>query len=222
MLNKHCYYRLLVSVVLCIVSVISLSSCEGVNPNGNPSIADGNSYAELFKKYYKKANSPLVKGILADGVITEAEMYEFADVFRKCMADKNMEWSWSEEEGESVLIRSEHKMTNEETSKLTWQCYDETDYMYIVPLHDFIKNNPDNLNATDFNKKVLECMKSHDLIDKNMDPDYFLTFYATPQGMDSPEYQHYLMPLEDENNPNFDPDKAKQYLQCVQNPLELG
>ncbi|WP_169275466.1 hypothetical protein [Bifidobacterium moraviense] len=174
-------------------------------------------------KNYDESTNPLVKGILKDGVITEAEMSEFADAMSTCVfdADPRLRWSWTEDGGESLHADAGVEVVAEHSNAVMQQCYEKTDYMHIMPLHDFISNNPDNLSADEYNTKILECMKSHGLIDKNMDPDYFLSFYSAPGGTETPEYKKYLGPLTDEHDPNYDSAKSERFFQCMTDPLGL-
>lgn len=149
------------------------------------------------------------------------EMNEFADVFAQCIADHGLQYSWNKQEGESVSIPDELHLTSEQVNTMVNQCYEKTDYFYIKPLFDFISTNPNKLSANEWNKQVLKCMKSYGIIDQDLDPDYFLTFYATPDGNEKPEFKKYLSPLEDEHDPNYDRAKSEKYFQCIQDPLGL-
>lgn len=203
------------SVILC---VFLLSSCSG----DHLSISNDNPYAEDFVENYNEAKTTLVKKILEDGVITEVEMNEFADVFQQCMAENGLDWTWNENEGESIDFGMEANIDVELVNDIQMHCYNETDYLNIMPLYDRISVNPDKLNADEFNTKVLDCMKSYDLIDKDMDPTYFLSFYTGVGSSEKPEYKKYLTPLEDERDPNFDLDKSERYWACVTDPLALN
>lgn len=192
---------------------------SGGTADDGPSIAGDNPYAAEFTKHYAAAANPLVKGILKDGVITESEMNEFAGAFSSCMTGKGVGWSWSAEGGESITLGRQSNLTMEQVDRIQNECHDETDYFHIMPLYDFVSANPDNLGADQVNMAILECLKSNDLIDQTMDPEYFLSFYSDP---DSAEYQRYLGPLEDEQNPGYSKARSEQFTQCVQNPLKTA
>lgn len=212
-----------IPVVLVMVSSMILAACGDAVADDEPSIAPDNPYAAEFTGNYNEATTPLVKGILKDGVITEAEMNEFADMFGKCVADidNRLEWSWTESDGETVHVDAGDAVDTNRVSEVLTQCHEKTDYDHIMPLHDFISNNPDNLSADEYNTKILECMKSYDLVDRNMDPDYFLSFYSAPGGTETPEYKKYLGPLTDEHDPNYDSAKSERFFQCMTDPLGL-
>lgn len=216
-LSSSDYVRSVCFVVSIAMVAASLAAC-GKNGDGL-SVAADNPYAAEFEKNYHEAKTPLVRSILEDGVITEVEMNEFAGVFRRCMADRGLHWSWSEEEGESIDFGMETNVDVEWVNDMQMQCYDETDYLYIMPLHDFISTNPDNLSADEYNTKILECMKLQDLIDKDMDPDYFLSFYVGVGSSEKAEYKKYITHLEDEHDPDYDPVKSERYWKCVTDPL---
>lgn len=211
--------KIVVSLVC--VAVAFLSSCAQTGSQSELAIDASNPYKAEFERNYQEAKSSLVKGILRDGVISDMEMNEFADVFAQCMADHGLQWSWNRQDNESLSAPEGLDLTSEQVSVSTEQCYEKTDYFSIKPLFDFISGNPNNLNADEWNKQVLKCMKSYGIIDQDLDPDYFLTFYATPDGHGKPEFKKYLSPLEDEHDPNYDQAKSEKYFQCMQDPLGL-
>lgn len=213
------------AMALCTMAVLGMAGCGSASssPGERSSIDPMNSYAADFRREYEEATSPLVKGILKDGKITDAEMQEFASVFAQCMTDKGLAWSWSKEEGEQIIIPKEDVsvMTGERVTALEHECQDETDYMHIKPLYDYVTRNPENLGHDEIGKAVLSCMKDRGLIDRSMDPDYFLSFYYGVDVQDLPEYQQYIAPFEDESNPAFDMDRSVEYFQCVDDPLDV-
>lgn len=209
---------------VCIVAVLlNLAAC-GIGADTNaPGIAADNPYAAEFAKNYSESTNPLVKGILRDGVITEAELGEFADAMSTCVSDTDprLKWSWTEDGGESLRSTAGVAIAAEHSNAVLQQCYEKTDYMHIMPLHDFVSSNPDNLSADEYNVRILECMKSHDLIDRTMDPGYFLSWYSAPGGSETPEYRRYLGSLTDERDPNYDSAKSERFFQCATDPLGL-
>lgn len=213
-----------------VASVLTLAvTCAGAcgpsdasSSDDGPAVDPNHPYAAEFRNSYARATNPLVKGMLRDGEISEAEINEFADVFAQCMADKGLDWSWSNSEGETILIGRDSDITTEQVIERERQCYDETDYMSIMPLYTSINgSNPNNLSSDDFNKQVLQCLKNNDLIDRSLDPDYFLSFYSTPGGFNSPEYKRYITPLEDEHDPGYDAAKSERFRQCVDDPMNV-
>lgn len=226
LLFKRCviYYRSSV-IVLYVVILMLLCACgssDVIGSDDGPAVDPNHPYAVEFMSSYARATTPLVKNMLKDGEISEAEINEFADLFAQCMADKGLDWSWSIGEGETVLLGKDSDITTDQMLEREQQCYDETDYMNIMPLYTLINgSNPDNLSSDDFNKQVLQCLKDNDLIDRNMDPDYFLSFYSTPGEFNSAEYKRYITPLEDENDPGYNATKSKQFWQCVDDPMNV-
>lgn len=209
-------------MVLLVCAVVAfLSSCAQTGNQSELAIDASNPYKVEFERNYQEATSSLVKGILRDGVISDMEMSEFADVVAQCAADHGLEWSWNSRDNEILTVSEGLDLTPEQVFELMNQCYEKTDYFYIKPLFDHVSNNPNNLSSDERNKQVLKCMKSYGIIDQDLDPDYFLTFYATPHGHDKPEFKKYLSPLEDEYDPNYDRAKSEKYFQCMQDPLGL-
>ncbi|WP_169275467.1 hypothetical protein [Bifidobacterium moraviense] len=211
-------------MVLCII-LMPLCACgfsDASSSDDGPAVDPSHPYALEFRNSYARATNPLVKGMLRDGEISEAEINEFADVFAQCMSDKGLDWSWSNGEGETILLGKDSNITTEQMLEREQQCYDETDYMNIMPLYTSINgSNPNNLSSDDFNKQVLQCLKDNGLIDRDLDPDYFLSFYSAPGGFNSSEYKRYITPLQDEHDPGYDAAKSERFWQCVDDPMSI-
>ena len=205
------------AALCCAAIAFGLAACGSGTPanrsqGDSPQIAADNPYAAEFEKNYAETTDPLVKGILKDGQITEAEINEWADGYASCMAEQGVTWSL-EEIGESMM--STKGLDSEQVLQIEQSCQQETGYMQIKPLYDAVVSNPSNLNAGEFNTAVLACLKANQLIDQNLTPEEFLTFYNEP---DSEQFEKHLAPLSDPSSPNYDRVQGEKFTQCLNNP----
>ena len=185
-------------------------NAKASDANGH-TIASDNPYAAEFEKNYAETTDPLVKGILEDGQITEAEISEWADGYASCMAKHDLTWQMTQD-GESAT--SPQSVSPEEAMQAEESCQQETGYMQIMPLYNATSKNPNNLNADELNTAVLACLKANNLVDQALDPNEFLSMWKDPTGE---AYQRYFGELQTPQNPS-DP-KSQQFYACMADPL---
>ena len=204
------------SFIISIVVCVFCSGCvQSSGASQNTTINDTNPYAAEFRKNYEQATNPLAKAILKDGVITEAEIIEFADGYAACMADYGITWSLNVKDG-TTSSTYRRAIPLEEMTQIKQNCMDKTGYLQVKPLYDLVSVNPNNLSPAELRKAEFECMQSNGLIDPSMSEEEYSFMLQDQEGE---AYDNYIAPLLDAENPHFDRSKGEQYIQCTNNPL---
>ena len=124
-------------------------------------------YAAEFRQLYEEAPSDLVKGIVEDSQITDAEFEEYSQQVASCMEDQGYVWSYDPTQGTSTgAADSSTDMDVDAVNAATASCTAEIGD--LTELYGLLHTNPDHLEGDELNRLTLDCLKRHGLADENL------------------------------------------------------
>lgn len=225
-----------------VLACVALAAC------GSPSNANGDAattgahgepsfsgpYAAEFKQEYENAPTDLVKNILKDGKITQAEVQEVYDAYNKCLEPYGLQATWSVEQGES-MGQFRGSMSDDEQLKIMDQCHAETGAGNISSLYVTMHDNPDHIDQVALERKVYQCYVKHDLLPSPISENEYMSTLSTVGLSDKSQseanlkrwhefFGEYMSTTFDgQPNPNYKYDqnsaKGQQFWACQQDPL---
>lgn len=165
-------------------------------------------YAAEFQKNYEETDNDLVKGILRDSQITDAEFEEFKTAYASCMESHGIQWQYLDGQGEQSSPIGQTDLSQETLRSASDDCSAQTGYMDIVPLYQSLHNNPDNLSQDELMKLTLACLQRHDLARQDMTFQEYKDIYGDNDRFTS-EFGKYM----DSSSPD-----SQRFYECQQHP----
>ncbi|WP_291532859.1 hypothetical protein [Bifidobacterium sp. UBA6881] len=150
--------------VFCL-AVLILASCS----NGAASTdKTTNPWRTEIQRMYSRTDSDLVREILRDGTITDAEIEEFQESYNKCLAQYDLSSSYSREDGSESVSDQFSQYTPDQLNEHVDQCRTKTGYYELIPLDQEIHANPNHVSEADSKRKIFDCRKRHGLLDADL------------------------------------------------------
>jgi hypothetical protein len=224
------------AIVAMTLACAALSACgqsadvSGTGSDSQKAPTFSGPYASDFAKEYADAPNDLARGILADGSITEQEIQEIYDQLNKCLEPYGLQSSFSLDLGVST-VQFRGSMSDDEQTKVTEQCDAKTGAESVSSLYSTMHDNPDHLDGEAMARKTYQCLAQHDLLPKPIGEDEYWNTLTTHEGQTPAQskesnrlwrefFSEYMESTEDgQPNPNYDKNKAQQFWQCNQDPL---
>ena len=172
--------------VVAALAVVSLAAFAGCGAGGADSEED-NPWAADIQRQYERTDHALVKSILEDGKITDAEIEEFMAEYNTCLAEYGLFATYDRENRYETLVDQYSRHTGEEMQQYNEGCRESSGYYDLIPLDEEILGNPEHLSADEQHRLIYDCRKRHGLID---------------EGMTFEEYKDILMPQWDGTGEN--------------------
>ncbi|MBT1163549.1 hypothetical protein [Bifidobacterium felsineum] len=234
--------RVMFMIAAAVLACVMLAACGSPSNIGNDSAttsANGEPifsgpYAAEFKQEYEKAPTDLVRNILKDGKITQAEVQEVYDVYNKCLEPYGLQATWSVEQGES-MGQFRGSMSDDEQRKIMDQCHAKTGAGNISSLYVTMQSNPDHVDQVDLERKVYQCYVKHDLLPSPISENEYMSTLSTVGLTDKSQFEANLKrwheffgeymstTFDGQPNPNYKYDqnsaKGQQFWSCQQDPL---
>ncbi|NMM94859.1 hypothetical protein G1C95_2047 [Bifidobacterium sp. DSM 109957] len=169
--------------VLCLVMGLTLTGCSNGGGEGQKS---ANPWSAEIQRIESRTDNDMVRAILKDGSITDAEFEEFMESYNQCLAQYDLTSSYSRDDGSESVADQFSQYEPDQLSEKIEQCRNQTGYFDLVPLDQQMHANPDNVSDDELQQKVFECRKRHGLIDSGMSiEEYKDIMGATSDSTDS-------------------------------------
>lgn len=153
-----------VAAALAVVLLAALTGCGA----GGTGAEEENPWAEDIQRQYEQTDNALVKSILEDGKITDAEIEEFMKEYNTCLAEYGLSTTYDREGSYETLVDQYSRHTPEEMQQYNEECRESSGYYDLIPLDENILGNPEHLSADELHKLTYDCRKRHGLIDEGM------------------------------------------------------
>lgn len=194
------------------MAVLMIGGCGSTEAQSESSSFSG-PYAADFQKIYESTNNALIKDIVKDSRITDAEFEEFKTQYEQCVSSHGLTWSYDPEGiGEQIGGNADNPNPSEEDMQAAEaECQPKTGYLDIMPLYQAIKSNPDKLGDDALTQLTIDCLVRHGLLES---------------GMTVPEYQSLLQD-DDAYTARFgkymdwesNPEDYQYFYDCTQDPV---
>lgn len=199
--------RIVTAAGIVALSLVMASCGQSTATDAQPEFTG--PYAAEFRKNYDETDNALVKGILKDSKITDAEFEEFKSSYSSCMKEQGLVWDYTDT-GETTGSATGADVSAEELHRATDVCNPKTGYMQLMPLYDSLHSNPDNLAPDELEKRALACLVKHgyapqdmtlqEYQDINRDNDRFMATFGKYMDSTSPDYQQFYACMQDPVN----------------------
>ncbi|MDR1033298.1 MAG: hypothetical protein LBL41_00775 [Bifidobacteriaceae bacterium] len=156
-----------VLVAFALVSVLLLSACS----TGESTDASASPYAEEFAGAREKATSDIQREILADDVITEAEIKEATSLFTDCLRSHDIRYSIGADYGVAIESATEDTAS---TNKYQIECQDSTVGEYLQSLYADTKYNPTKVEE---NALYATCLVRRGIVPDDFTAEDFKYYY---------------------------------------------
>ena len=153
-----------VAAALAVVLLATLTGCGA----GATDAEEENPWAADIQRQYERTDNALVKSILEDGKITDAEIEEFMEEYNTCLAEYGLSTTYDREGSYETLVDQYSRHTGEEMQQYNEECRESSGYYDLIPLDENILGNPEHLSADELHKLTYDCRKRHGLIDEGM------------------------------------------------------
>lgn len=203
-----------VAVALLSVAVLSCSGCAAGAGAGKTDAFSG-PWGATLKSLRDKSDNQVVRKVLEDGVINDAEQAQIESDMTQCMADLGYEWKYIDNgDGGEELSSTESTKNDdpEEANRLKEKCGKSTGFDPLLELARQMRNNPEHKNPQE---PIFQCLQRKELIDKSLTLDEYISMLE-----DSDTRYKILGPYEDTTHPDYDQQKARTFQQCVTAPQE--
>ncbi|MBT1170424.1 hypothetical protein [Bifidobacterium sp. SO4] len=230
-------FALVAAVFMC----AALAACgQGANAN-HASGTDANSggqpafsgpYADDFKQAYKDAPTDLIRDILKDGKITDAEVQEAYDAYNTCLEPYGLQAVYTPGEGESTG-QYRGSLSNDEQLKVMQECQSKTGADLVSTLYADISSNPNNVDTAAMQRATYQCLAKHDLLPQPISESEYLAMVDRGTTQDSmtaslkreSEFfsEYWEQAYDGQPNPDFKYDQntpqGHQFYLCNNDPL---
>ena len=182
-------------------------SAQPVNFNKDKVTFSG-ANSVTFQKAYDMAQSDVVRKILIDEHITDAEFDQVREMYANCLGEKGYEVEFEGDAG----ARSEHApvgISGEQALKDAEQCEAQTALPYIEILH----NVEGSASGEDTVTPLVNCLKRHGIADETMTAEDYKRIVTDPD-LDDEYFGQYF----NEQRTDYDAAKSPAYWACNANP----
>lgn len=189
--------REMTALMVAMALLMGCAGCGGSAVSGETATFTG-PYAADFQNVYESTEHALIRDIVKDFAITDAEFEEFKKQYEDCMSSHGLTWSYDVESGDQIAGNADNP--NPEKSAIdaaSEQCQTQTGYMDIMPLYQSVNKNPDKLSDDALTQLTIDCLVRHE--------------YLEP-GTTVPEYRNLLQ------DHDAYTERFGQYLDWEQNP----
>ncbi|MDR1033636.1 MAG: hypothetical protein LBL41_02560 [Bifidobacteriaceae bacterium] len=152
--------------ILALVSVLILSACSA----SEPANTSANPYAEEVAELREGATNDMQLEVLADGKITDAEMQELSWIFRECLNEYHIPFSFGKDFDIGYLADG----NDAEEHKHMQECRDKS-VGNLQGLYSEQKMNPTKL---DRNELIANCLVRRNLVPDDFTADDY-AYYST-------------------------------------------
>lgn len=196
---------------LCVAAI--LAGC-GQSQSAQPVDFDKNDVtftganSVTFQKAYDITQSDIVRKILIDEHITDAEFDQVREMYSNCLEEKGYEVEFEGNAG----ARSEHApvgVSGEQALKDAKQCETRTALPYIEILHSVEGYASDEDTVT----PLVDCLKRHGIADETMTAEDYKRIVTDPD-LDDEYFGKYF----NEQRSDYDAEKSPAYWACNANP----
>lgn len=159
--------RRVIALVLCLATGLALGSCAsspGQADNGSTS----NPWSSEIQRIRARTDNELVRRILEDGKITDAEIQEFMDSYNTCLAKYDLSTTYDRENQYETMTDQFSQYSADQMTQYNEECRQSVGYYDLIPLDENMHSNPRNLSNDDALRTIYECRKRHHLVDANM------------------------------------------------------
>jgi hypothetical protein len=111
-------------------------------------------WATEFETEYRNAPSDFVRDVLRDGAITDSELAEMVQAFRKCLKASSIELKTWRPDG-SYNIHFDEELGSAAANDTVTRCSKQVGEDSISSLYHFVRMNPDN---QDWTKILVTCL----------------------------------------------------------------
>lgn len=160
-----------IAATVALLSVGALSGCQAENAADSSTATvtapafDG-PWADLLKEQYEHPTSnDFVRQVLADGVVTDAEMAETDERFRVCAEEAGITEQQSWITGEGSYEAAVEGLSNDEMHESMTRCGVDSGNDAIVMVYSSMHSNPD---AQDETELIVECLTDHKLAEPGL------------------------------------------------------
>ena len=201
----------------------------GATPGGEEPTFSG-PYAADYQKAYGEAPSDLVRNILRDGEVSEAEVQEMVDAFNVCLEPFGLQAA-ADANGSS-LTQFRGSMSDADQLATQRECDTKTGFTSVISIYQQTSTNPDKLDGVALDRKVYQCLKKHDLLPEPISEEEYLATMSAAQasvaGGDQEqvhrrwrEFFHQYMETDDNGaaNPDYDATKGQRFRACNTDPM---
>lgn len=168
---------------LLLVAAVPLSGC------GTAAADKESPYHEEIQRTLEHTDNDMVKSILADEKITDAEVNEIMEAYNECLAPYGLKNTYNRAEQYESIVDQFNQYSPEENQKINDKCRKKSGYYDIIPLDQSMQTNPRNMSQDKLSQKIYECRKRHGLIDKGMTFKEYQEMDANPST--GPFYKYY-------------------------------
>ena len=114
---------------------------------------------------HDKTDNALVRSILEDGTITDAEIEDFMSSYNECLSQYNLSVTYDRENSSESLVDQFSQYTPAQTTERDEKCKNSTGYYELIPLDEQMHSNPTNLSNDERFRRIYDCRKRHNLMD---------------------------------------------------------
>ena len=162
--------RLVPSIVCLALSLVGLSACasdslSAAEPASSDSATAGvpefsGPYAEEFRTRYSEASSEVVREVLRDEVISEAEAQAILEEFRTCLAAQGITLDSYDDDG-VAMTGDPSKIKNSDLNARAEECSRSSHEADVLTLYQVIKRDPEKAFTLD---AVVACYIRAELV----------------------------------------------------------
>ena len=200
-------------IIPLLCSVLTLTGC-GRTSTSSPVDFDKNHVAFsgpnsiTYEKAYNFTQSDVVRRILIDEHITDAEFDQVRQMYADCLGEKGATVEYEGTDGR----RSERfppGVSVDQIDEYIQECVADTALPYVEQLHQLDGQDPDS----DSVEALVACLKRHDIADQTMTADDYKRIVTDPD-LDDEYFGKYF----NEQRPDYDAEKSPAYWSCNANP----
>lgn len=158
----------ILATILCLVMGLSLGACGSPSQQATDGNSDSNPWSAEIQRVQERTSNKLVRGILEDGTITDAEIQEFMDSYNSCLAKYDLSTSYDRDNQYETLSDQFSQYSPEQMTQYNEECRKSTGYYDLIPLDENMHSNPKNISNDKQLQKIYDCRKQHKLVDEHM------------------------------------------------------